>query len=75
MVEELVRVGMPGTRCLTGPHERAPSLTRKSSAANTVTEKTRISTSPKVPSWRKTTAKGYMKTTSMSKITKIIATR
>jgi len=57
------------------PHERAPSETKKRSAANTVREKTSTSMSPKRPSWRKTTAKGYMKTTSMSKITKIIATR
>ena len=36
MVEELVRAGMPAVRCLTGPHDRAPSLTKKSRAAKTV---------------------------------------
>ena len=45
MVEELVRAGIPATRCLTGPQESAPSATKKSRAANTVTEKTSTSTS------------------------------
>ena len=45
IVDELVRAGMPEVRCLTGPQESAPSLTRNNSAANTVTEKARISIS------------------------------
>ena len=35
------------TRCFTGPHDSAPSATKKSSAPKTVSEKIRISTRPK----------------------------
>ncbi len=50
IVDELVREGRPGTRCFTGPHDSAPSATRKSSAPKTVTENVSISTRPKRPS-------------------------
>jgi hypothetical protein len=69
IVDALVRDGIPRTRCFAGPHDNAPSLTRNNSAPKTVSEKTSTSMSPKTPSWRKTTAKGYMNTTLMSKIT------
>lgn len=74
-MESLVRLGIALVKRFTGPHESAPSLTRKSSATKTTSEKSRTSTSPNEPSCLKTTANGYMKTISISKITNIIATR
>ena len=49
MVELLVREGVPGTRCLTGPQVSAPSATKKRRAPNTAAENTSTSTRPKTP--------------------------
>ena len=75
MVDSDVRRGMARTRWRAGPQVRAPLLTRKRNETNTAAANTMISTRPNVRSWRKSTAHGYRKTISMSKMMKIIATR